>query len=136
MRKIYLSIVYIELCIKSYTTEANINIINFHKGVDDVRFNGDISVMKYKVDADKCTALSLNEVIAATIEKFANGAESIVYLDGEKVDTGKTLKKHLSDNGYINVNYCDYYTPTDTIREFFGYRKQFESPSNAVIIPD
>ena len=59
-----------------------------------------------------------------------------VYLDGEKVDTGKTLKKHLSDNGYINVNYCDYYTPTDTIREFFGYRKQFESPSNVVIIPD
>ena len=129
MRKIYLSIVYIE----SYTTKANINIINFHKGVDDVKFNGDISVMKYKADADKCTALSLNETIAAIIEKFANGADSIVYLDGEIKD--KTLMKYLSDNDYINVRYCDYYTPTDTIREFFGYKKQFETSSN-VLIPD
>ena len=135
MRKNYLSIVYIELYSESYTDKANINIINFHRDVADATFNGDISVMKYKADEDKCTALSLNETIAAVIEKFANGADSIVYLDGEKVDTGKTLKKHLSDNGYINVRYCDYYTPTDTIREFFGYKKQFETSSN-VLIPD
>ena len=129
MRKIYLSIVYIE----SYTTKAKINIINFHRDVADVKFNGDISVMKYKADADKCTALSLNETIAAIIEKFANGADSIVYLDGEIKD--KTLMKYLSDNDYINVRYCDYYTPTDTSREFFGYKKQFETSSN-VLIPD
>lgn len=130
MRKIYLSIVYIE----SYTTEANINIINFHKGVDDVKFNGDISIMKYKADKNKCTALDFNEMIAAIIEKFASGADSIVYLDGEVKD--KSLMEYLSKSNYINVNYCDYYTPTDTIREFFGYKKQFESSSNVVIIPD
>lgn len=129
MRKNYLSIVYIE----SYTIKANINIINFHRDVADVKFNGDISVMKYKADKDKCTALGFNEMIAAIIEKFANGADSIVYLDGEVKD--KTLMEYLSDNGYINVRYCDYYTPADTIREFFGYKKQFETSSN-VLIPD
>ena len=130
MRKNYLSIVYIE----SYTTEAKINIINFHRDVADVKFNGDISVMKYKADKNKCTALNFNEMIAAIIEKFASGADSIVYLDGEVKD--KSLMEYLSKNNYINVNYCDYYTPTDTIREFFGYKKQFESSSNVVIIPD
>ena len=89
--------------------------------------------MKYKADKDKCTALGFNEMIAAIIEKFANGADSIVYLDGEMKD--KTLMEYLSDNDYINVRYCDYYTPTDTIREFFGYKKQFETSSN-ILIPD
>ena len=133
MRKNYLSIVYIKLYSVAYTAKADINIINLHRDVADVKFNGDISAIKYKADEDKCTALGLNEMIAAIIEKFANGADSIVYLDGENKAEG--LKEYLSDNDYINVRYCDYYTPTDTIKEFFGYKKQFEASSN-ILIPD